>query len=258
MSHVDNQVQEFARILADSKRIFVITGAGISADSGLPTYRGIGGLYNHRDTEDGMPIERALSGPVFRQQPEVTWKYLAEIEQGARNASFNAGHEVLSKMESLFEDVWILTQNVDGFHSAAGSSNVIEIHGNMYRMRCTACTYRKRYDSYENFELPPMCPECGAMIRPDVVLFEEQLPQGEIQRLYRCMDQSFDAVISIGTSSYFPYIVEPVYLANRMGVPTVEINPGDTQLSSIVDVKVPLGAAEALTSVWDVMATSGN
>ena len=92
----------------------------MSADSGLPTYRGVGGLYENKDTEDGMPIEQALSGSVFRQSPEITWKYLSQIEQGTRGASHNRGHAVLAEMERHFQRFWILTQNIDGFHTTAG------------------------------------------------------------------------------------------------------------------------------------------
>ncbi|MEL7496919.1 MAG: NAD-dependent protein deacylase [Planctomycetota bacterium] len=252
---METKLARFAEMLHEAKRIVVITGAGISADSGLPTYRGIGGLYDDGDTEDGMPIEKALSGPVFQRQPEITWKYLAEIERGARGATFNRGHEVLAEMEAHFDELWILTQNVDGFHGAAGSTNVIEIHGNLHRMKCTVCKYRKFYENYDGFELPPTCPDCQSLVRPDVVLFEEQLPEKEIQKLYACHEIPFDLVISIGTSSYFPYIIEPVLMANRQGVPTVEINPGTTSLSDLVELRVPLGAAEALDRVWPLVST---
>ena len=244
------EIDKVADYVKNAKDVFVVTGAGISADSGLPTYRGIGGLYNNKDTEDGIPIEKALSGPMFRSRPELTWKYLAEIERGARGAVHNRAHEVLAEMESHLERMWVLTQNIDGFHTSAGSRNVIEIHGNMHRMKCTECDYVASYDDYSDFEIPPTCPECSAMVRPDVVLFEEQLPGDAIQALYRESQKPFDLVISIGTSSYFPYIVEPVYLASRLGIPTVEINPADTDLSGIVDVKLPLRAAESLDEIW--------
>lgn len=259
---MENTVKQLAKMLASSleksKRLFIVTGAGMSADSGLPTYRGIGGLYDNKETEDGMPIERALSGPVFQSSPEITWKYLAEIEAGARHATFNRGHEVLAEMESQFEEIWILTQNVDGFHTSAGSTNVIEIHGNLHRMRCTVCNYSKYHSSYEGFELPPYCPECNQLVRPDVVLFEEQLPVSELQRLYDCAEEIFDMVISIGTSSYFPYITQPVVLAAQAGVPTVEINPGTTTISDIVDLRVQCGAAEALNDAWELVMNQPN
>ncbi len=251
MHEYDKELDQVAGLLRQANDIFVVTGAGISADSGLPTYRGIGGLYDNKVTEDGIPIEKALSGSMFRDRPEVTWKYLAEIERGARGATYNKAHEVLVEMESSFNRFWILTQNIDGFHSAAGAKNVIEIHGNMHRMKCTQCSFANTYDDYSNFQVPPICPSCDAMVRPDVVLFEEMLPEKEIEILYRESQTPFDLVITIGTSSYFPYIVEPVLKANRNGIPTVEINPSETSLSNVVDVKLPLRAAEALSAIWD-------
>ena len=242
---------QLAQFLRDADRLFVVTGAGMSADSGLPTYRGIGGLYHDRETDEGMPIEKALSGPVFQTRPEITWKYLAEIERGARGATFNRGHEVLAQLETVLDEVWILTQNVDGFHTTAGSTNVIEIHGNLHRMKCTRCSFRQTCDDYANVQLPPTCPECHGLVRPDVVLFEEALPLKEIQRLDTCTRQPFDLVISIGTSSYFPYIIEPVLMANRLGIPTVEINPGETTISQIVDLKITAGAAKTLEAAWN-------
>jgi NAD-dependent deacetylase len=246
----DQQIDQVVSFLKNANDVFVVTGAGISADSGLPTYRGFGGLYDNKETEDGIPIETALSGPMFRTCPELTWKYLAQIERGARGAKHNRAHEVLAEMESEFNRFWVLTQNIDGFHSTAGSNNVIEIHGNMHRMKCTQCDYLRVYDDYSEFQLPPICPECGKMVRPDVVLFEEQLPEKQIATLYRESSTPFDLVISIGTSSYFPYIVEPVFTAHRLGIATVEINPSETTVSDVVDVKIPLRAAESLEEIW--------
>lgn len=246
----DRQIDQIVSYLRHASDVFVVTGAGISADSGLPTYRGFGGLYDNKVTEEGFPIEEALSGPMFRSRPEVTWKYLAEIERGARGAKFNRAHEVLAEMESQFERFWVLTQNIDGFHSASGSQNVIEIHGNMHTMICTQCEFQRFYEDYSDFELPPTCPQCSANVRPAVVLFEEQLPANQIDILYRELAQPFDLVISIGTSSHFPYIVQPLIDASRMGIPTIEINPSHTNVSELVDVQLPLRAAEALNEIW--------
>jgi len=243
------RLNQVVGMLRESKKVFVITGAGISADSGLPVYRGIGGLYNDNDTEDGIPIEQALSGPVFRSQPEVTWKYMGQIEAGARNAKFNRGHEVLAEMENHFDHFWILTQNIDGFHGFAGSKNVIEIHGNMYRLVCTSCKNMVSVENYSGVTLPPMC-ECGSMQRPDVVLFEEMLPTKELQQLHAQANVDYDLVISIGTSANFPYVAEPIMRAYRSGIATVEINPGVSNITSFVDVHLKLGAAQALGIIW--------
>lgn len=245
----DQTIEEVVSKLRSSRKVFVVTGAGISADSGLPVYRGIGGLYNDNDTEDGIPIEKALSGPVFRSQPEITWKYMGQIEKGARDATFNRGHEVLAEMEKHFDHFWILTQNIDGFHSFAGSENVIEIHGNMYRLKCTVCDIVVPVSDYSKIEIPPTC-ECGSMQRPDVVLFEEMLPEKALQQMYDQHTVDYDLVISVGTSANFPYISEPIMLARRKGIATVEINPGISNITSFVDIHLRMGAAESLNEIW--------
>jgi NAD-dependent deacetylase len=246
----DEHIAKVVDYLKQANDVLIITGAGISADSGLPTYRGLGGIYDNKLTEDGMSIESALSGPMFQTRPEITWKYLAEIEYSARGVRPNAAHTTLAQMEPEFNRFWILTQNVDGFHCAAGSNNVIEIHGNMYRMRCTRCDYQKIFTDYLNVKIPPECPQCQFMLRPDIVLFEESLPQEQLKILHREMRSPFDVVLSIGTSSYFPYISEPVFTAKQFGIPTVEINPAETAVSHLVDTKIELGAARSLTEIW--------
>lgn len=144
-------------------------------------------------------------------------------------------------MEQKFNRFWILTQNVDGFHTAAGSKNVIEIHGNMYRLSCTGCDYQKTYSDYSGIKIPPQCPLCQSMLRPNIVLFEESLPEKQIKMLYRETQTPFDLVLSIGTSSYFPYISEPIWTAKQAQIPTVEINPSETAVSHLVDTKIEQG-----------------
>ena len=239
--------------LRNVNSVLVITGAGLSADSGLPTYRGIGGLYDDESTEEGMSIEKALSGSTFQTRPEITWKYLGQIEHSCREAQFNRGHQVLALMEQHFERFWILTQNIDGFHTAAGSKNVIEIHGNLYQLACTACDFKTAVDDYANLAIPPLCHACGCMLRPQVVLFDEQLPEPALNTLYMEMRNSFEAVITIGTSSYFPYIVQPVRMAQQTGRFTVEINPDQTPVSKLVDEKLSAPAAATLDEIWRQM-----
>src|SRR5438309_11328715 len=116
LSPPDSQtVDRIVDDLQTCRSILFITGAGMSAESGLPTYRGVGGLYNSGETEEGLAIEELLSGAVFAQRPEWTWKYLRQVENACRGAGFNRGHTVLAEMERRFPRVWTLTQNVDGF-----------------------------------------------------------------------------------------------------------------------------------------------
>ncbi|MET0340813.1 MAG: Sir2 family NAD-dependent protein deacetylase [Polyangiales bacterium] len=237
--------------LKHANRLLFITGAGLSAESGLPTYRGVGGLYAdaEAETEQGMPIEVALSGPVFRRQPEVTWHHIARLEQGVRNAMPSAAHALIAALERSHEVV-VLTQNVDGLHRAAGSSRVIDIHGDCHELLCTRCPHRETRTDYEGLDVPPRCPRCGAVVRPDVVLFEEMLPSHKLEALWYELDLGFDAYFSIGTSSLFPYISAPILDAARRGRLTVEINPEATDVSSVVGHRFATGAGRALSAIF--------
>ena len=228
-----------------------ITGAGISADSGLPTYRGVGGLYNDEETADGLRIEEALSGEVFSIRPDITWKYLIQIEENCRGALPNAAHRAIACLESQLDRVMVFTQNVDGLHRLAGSQEIIEIHGNLQELKCTACDHAELSPDFSGREVPPLCPLCGAVLRPKVVLFGEALPEVALDNFIDALQAGFDIVFSIGTSSVFPYITQPVVFAADSGISTVEINPAETQLSDIVDYYLPLGAAEAMTALME-------
>lgn len=248
---IDRELDRVAGILARARRALFITGAGISADSGLPTYRGIGGLYEGNATDEGLRIEEALSGDVFAIRPDITWKYLAQIEANCRLAGPNAAHFAIARLERLLPDLLVFTQNVDGLHRKAGSEKLIEVHGNLQELFCPHCGFATRAETLEGWEIPPPCPECGAILRPAVVLFGEALPEGAIDRLFDELAEGFDVVFSVGTSSAFPYIAQPVVWAAQCGIPTVEINPGQTVISPVVRHRLPLGAAAAMTGLLE-------
>jgi NAD-dependent deacetylase len=236
--------------LRRARSLLFVTRAGMSADSGLPTYRGVGGLYDRDDTEEGHPIEEMLSGEMFRERPEWTWKYLRQIEQACRGAKYNRGHAVIAEMEQHFPRVWTLTQNVDGFHRDAGSRNVIAIHGELHEIRCTGCPWRETVSDYTHVADLPRCGCCSAVLRPDVVLFGEMLPEAGVRELRHQLREGFDLVFSVGTTSVFPYISSPVELARQRDKPTVEINLGTTRVSGMVRYRLALGAAVALEAIW--------
>jgi len=249
--HNSDTIQVITKHLYDAQRILFITGAGMSADSGLPTYRGIGGLYNDRLTEDDMPIETALSAEVMAAHPEITWKYLYQIESACRGANFNRGHEVIAQLEKEKQGVWVLTQNIDGFHRRAGTQQLIEIHGNLLNLHCVSCDYSENLGDFSGLqELPPICPKCQDMLRPSVILFGEPLEPKNVVMLYQELEQGFDLVFSIGTSSLFPYIVQPVMHTHQNGGVCVEINPELTQISEIVDYKLAGKAADTLQVIY--------
>lgn len=246
-------VQQVAGWLAGARRVLFITGAGLSADSGLPTYRGVGGLYNDAETEEGYAIEDALSGWMFAKRPELVWRHILTIEEACRGKTFNAGHAAIAALEAQADkEVTVLTQNVDGFHRKAGSENVIDIHGDVHALYCAArCGWSERVQDYRHLgdALPPRCPACGEVIRPDVVLFGEMLPEAKLARLQAELEAGPELIFSVGTSSLFPYIAQPVLLAKRLGARAVEINPGRTQVSGAVDLRMRSGAAATLEAI---------
>ena len=246
--------QDVGRLLGSARAVLFVTGAGISVDSGLPTYRGVGGLYADADTDDGMPIEEALSGRMLRTRPEVAWKHLWVLGQALQGKAPNRGHHVLADIEAAKPDSWVLTQNVDGFHQAAGSRNLIEIHGRRDRLSCMACGAPMRLSEMIKAGRarppdPPCC-ACGGVLRPGVVLFGEMLPEAELARLDRALRSGFDLVMSIGTSSGFSYIQAPMVWAREQGVPAVEINADDTPVSPIATHRIRAGATPALERIW--------
>lgn len=248
----DKQLASVSQMMAKAQRLLFITGAGMSADSGLPTYRGIGGLYEDQATEDDVPIEVALSGDMLKINPQLTWKYLHQIESACRDASYNKGHEIIAQLQDRYE-VCVLTQNIDGFHRDAGSKNVIEMHGNVHGLTCMGCGDKQTVPDYSALEMPPRCQKCDGMLRPEVVLFGEMLPGEALEHYYREINQGFDLVFSIGTTSVFPYISGPVVDSARKGVPTVEVNPGQSEVSGVVQERLRLKAADVLTRLWETI-----
>jgi len=234
--------------------VLFVTGAGISTESGLPTYRGVGGLYNQGATEEGLPIEEILSGRMITRDPSVCWKYLRRMEKVCRNAQPSYAHKIVAAFERRVPRTWVLTQNVDNLHARAGSTNVIAVHGSLGRLSCMACSYRAEVESYSRLEEVPRCPRCGAAVRPDAVLFGERLPDTAVAAMDRELTQGFDVIFSIGTTSVFPYIRAPLLLGRQRGAMTVEINPEDTAASHLVDHRLRTRAGEALSAIWEKMS----
>jgi NAD-dependent deacetylase len=226
-----------AAALRNAQRILIITGAGLSADSGLPTYRGVGGLYNGQ-TDDGVPIEMALSGPMLRRDPALCWKYIAELGKACLGAQPNDAHYAIAELQRKKPECWVLTQNVDGYHRAAGSppERLIEIHGQLAPLFCQSCAAQDpELSVHLQRPLPPLCRLCGGVLRPSVVLFQEMLPEQALNTLYEEMAEGFDVVLSIGTTASFPYIHEPVFRTRVCGGFTAEINLTPTDQSAQMD-----------------------
>lgn len=248
---MQREILAVARAIDNAERILIITGAGLSADSGLPTYRGLNGLYNGL-TAEGMSIEEALSGPVLRDNPALCWKYLAELGRACLDAEPNAGHRAIAELQRRKPQCWVLTQNIDGFHRRAGSpaERLISIHGDIEPLYCQSCGAEdKNLLAALERGLPPECQTCAGILRPPVVLFGEMLPEAEIDLLYSELNKGFELVLVVGTSASFPYIYEPVLRTRRAGGITVELNPELTALSRSVDVRLEGRALDVLEKI---------
>jgi NAD-dependent deacetylase len=222
--------------LRDVRSVGAITGAGVSRGSGLPTYRGKGGIYD--DPDEGDRTVEALSGPTLAVDPDRTWRAVVKLARQAQDAHPSAAHRALAGIERVAERFVLLTQNVDGLHQAAGSRHVIDIHGDVLATRCLSCASEGRLerDVLLALEEAPRCPACGGVLRPGAVLFGEMLPADKVERMVEEFHRNVpDMVLIVGTSAMFPYITEPVFTAVARGKLTVEVNPEATPTSNLVE-----------------------
>ena len=234
-----------------------VLGAGISAESGIPTYRGVGGLYD--DPDKGDDTVEALSGPTLRCDPDRTWRAVAALARHSLAAEPNDAHHALVRMEQELDSFVLLTQNVDGLHRTAGSHNVIDIHGDVLATRCMSCDARGRLtrEALARLDATPTCGACGGHLRPDAVLFEEMLEPRKVAR----MQEAFyvrppQLVLVVGTTAMFPYIAEPVRTAARDGRLTIEVNPEPTSLTGIVTFSLRGKAGQFLPQIARALAAS--
>ena len=240
--------------LAGVRSVGVITGAGVSAESGIPTYRGAGGLYD--DEEEGDRTVEALSGPTLRRDPDRTWRVVADLARRSVAARPNPAHEALVRIENHVERFTLLTQNVDGLHRLAGSRSVIDIHGDVLDVRCMACDARDRLtpEALRSLHGAPRCAACGEVQRPDAVLFGEMLPAQKVARMSAAfLERPPDLVVVAGTTAMFPYIAEPVVHAARGGRLTVEVNPEPTFVTEVVRWSLRASAGDALPALADAL-----
>ncbi len=227
--------EEINPALLDSIRgaesITVLTGSGISVESGVPTFRDAQkGLWANYDPHD-------LATPqAYQKNPKLVWEWYEWRRQLIAQASPNAGHEALAKLESHTERFSLFTQNVDNLHQAAGSRNVTDLHGNIFRTKCFARGHI--IDSWPTDTLlPPPCPRCGSGLRPDVVWFGEPLPLEAFTKATEAAE-ACDIFFSIGTSSLVQPAASLPYLALESGSLLVEINTDQTPLSPVVDYQI--------------------
>jgi len=230
--------------------VTVLTGAGVSAESGVPIFRGEEGLWRQYRPEE-------LATPdAFRRDPRLLWEWYNWRRELIDECSPNRAHETLALMEKTLPDFTLITQNVDGLHQATGSENVLELHGNIWRVRCTACGYLTEDHRVPLPELPPHCPECGRLLRPDVVWFGEPLPQDILDEAWAAA-AGCRTMLVIGTSAVVQPAASLPMAALRNGAELVEVNPAETPLSRHADEVLRAPAAEALPGWWTAHQVDG-
>lgn len=224
---------------AGLRRIAVLTGAGISAESGVPTFRGANGLWRQFN-----PMQLATPEGFF-ENPRLVWEWYDWRRQRIAAAQPNAGHRALAEWEQEVPHFTLITQNVDGLHQQAGSKRVLELHGSLWRLRCVACSHEEENRTVPLPSLPPYCPRCGHLLRPDVVWFGEALPEEVFAEAVQEAEQA-DLFLVVGTSATVQPAASLPLWAKRAGATVVEVNPERTPITLEADLSLRSTAAVGL------------
>ena len=252
---MQNDIERAARIILDSKYVVGLTGAGISVESGIRPFRGPGGLW----TERGEPPMDGYQR--FQADPKKHWEDIVKrrAETGdfvlaLESAQPHGAHYALAELEDMGILKYLITQNVDNLHLAAGSKKVAEIHGNFTKLRCIECNARYSRDQISLEALPPRCPACNGVVKSDTVMFGEPIP---LDVLRTCQTESgkADCMLSVGTSAFvYPAAAFPQEV-KRMGGALVEVDLYETALTPLSNVSIRGKAGEMLPRLLDCIKT---
>jgi len=231
-------MKEAAKEIKEGKFVVALTGAGISAESGIPDFRSKNGLWSKYDINEYGYLDS------FLRNPKKVWKMIADMISSFGKSNPNAAHYTLAEMEKMHILKAVITQNIDNLHQEAGSKNVVELHGNYRRLTCMSC--RKKYGIEEiSLEmLPPRC-KCNGIIKPDIVFFGETLPKDALIKAFDLINKC-DVMLVIGTSCVVSPAAELPVIAKQNGATIIEINMEDSMISHIVDYKLQGKAGEIL------------
>ena len=238
------KIQEAAELLKSAERVTVLTGAGISAESNVPTFRGKDGLWkNYRAEELATP-------EAFRANPAFVWEWYGYRQQIILKCEPNPAHYTLAEMEKHFREFTLITQNVDSLHERAGSKKILEMHGNIFKARCI------RENTVTDFVLEdepvPKCKKCGALLRPHIVWFGETLDPDVLDESFTLASKS-DLFMVIGTSAMVQPAASLPIIAVESDIPVVEINPESTPLSAYMTVSIQGKAGEVLPEIYKLL-----
>jgi NAD-dependent deacetylase len=223
-------LERAVRWLADARRVVASTGAGMSKESGIPTFRDArNGLWARYDPEE-LATERG-----FRANPRLVWSWYAERRRRIAACEPHAGHRALAAMESRLPSLTVVTQNIDGLHAAAGSADVVELHGAIRRVKCLDAHHPFAGAPPDAEGDPPPCPRCGSPLRPDVVWFGEALPREATERAWT-LAGTCDVMLVVGTSGLVYPAADLPRVAKRAGARIVEVNPEPSGVTPVADV----------------------
>jgi NAD-dependent deacetylase len=240
-----NDIAELREIINNSKRVTVLTGAGISAESGVPTFRGADGIWqNHRATDLATP-------EAFAKDPELVWEFYNWRRDLLSKVSFNNGHKALVTLENQVDDFTLITQNVDGLHRLAGTRHLLEIHGNMWEVRCTKCGMLTM-DRSPSMEPLPRCAQCDGLLRPNVVWFGESLDPDVLGKAFEAA-RTCDVMLIVGTSGIVQPAASLSFHAKQAGAIVAEINLEKTPQSGNMDFVIIGKAGEILPMLVEGM-----
>ncbi|HET6268093.1 MAG TPA: NAD-dependent deacylase [Acidobacteriota bacterium] len=235
----------FLSLLKRSQRIVVSTGAGISEESGVPTFRGPGGLWNDFKPEDLATPE------AFARDPGKVWEWYNWRRELLKKVQPNAGHIALAELERMVPQLTLVTQNIDGLHQKSGSRNVQELHGNIWRVRCDLEHKTFELPDSPIQKLPPEC-ECGQLLRPDVVWFGEPLPYEPTSRAWQAARQS-EVFFLVGSSATVQPAASLPWVALEHGALVVEINPEETPVTAIAHESFRCKSGEILPQLVEAI-----
>ncbi len=223
--------------------VVVLTGAGVSAESGVPTFRGAEGLWrDHRATDLATP-------QAFRRDPNLVWEFYNWRREILAPCQPNPAHQAIAQMEETLPDFSLITQNVDGLHWKAGNRKILSLHGDLWQVRCTQCSYRGQDRQVPLPDIPPHCEECGGLLRPDVVWFGESLPSDVLQAALTASGRA-RVMLVVGTSALVQPAASLPVIAKQKGARLVEVNPEETPLTPLADEVLRGPAGELLPRWW--------
>ena len=242
-----------AELIMRSQHVVALVGAGLSSESGIPTFRGKDGIW----TKFGEPTFDGWE--LFNRDPGKWWQEalerrntVSDFSQAIENAQPNAGHIAMADLEAMGKLAHIITQNIDGLHRRAGSRALTEIHGNRFLARCMSCGSREPLERVSLDRLPPLCVECGGILKNDTVMFGEPIPEDALRDCYLHASLA-DLFLVVGTSAVVYPAAEFPVMAKRRGAPLVEINPDATPLTPIADVVIRAPAGESLSAIVEFL-----